>query len=65
MFQELIFLNKQGNRILSGRLKFISNAEKVETIYVGARTSDCFLRIYDKKIEQDRFDGRYRSMSKS
>jgi DNA relaxase NicK len=64
MNQELVFLNKQGSRIPSVRLKFISNAETVETIYVGARTSDCFLRIYNKKIEQDRPDGRYRSMSK-
>lgn len=63
--QEIIFLNKQGNRIPLKRLKFISNAERVETIYVGARTSDCFLRIYDKKVEQDRPDGRYRSLAKS
>ena len=64
MFQELIFLSKQGKWIPSGRLKFISNAEKLGTIYVVAKTSDCFLRTYDKKIEQDWPDGRYRSMSK-
>lgn len=63
--QELMFLNKQGNKIPVKRLKFISNGEKTETIYVGARTSDCFLRIYDKKIEQDRSDGRYRSLARS
>jgi len=38
------------------RVKFISAAEKLETLYLGTRKSADFYRIYNKALEQDMVD---------
>lgn len=58
-----VFLNMIGNRIDRKRYKAIGNMDNVQTLYVGSRKSDAFLRIYDKKVEQLRADGMYRSIA--
>lgn len=62
--QESFFINKQGNRISSNRFKIVGTTDAAQTLYIGSRKSDAFLRIYDKKIEQNRTDGLYRSLAK-
>lgn len=62
--QESFFINKQGNRISSNRFKIVGTTDEAQTLYIGSRKSDAFLRIYDKKIEQNRIDGLYRSLAK-
>lgn len=59
------FLNTQGNKINSNRFKIIGNYDEAQTLYVGSRKSDAFLRIYNKKVEQDRASGLYRNLAKS
>jgi DNA relaxase NicK len=60
-----VFLNMIGNRIDRKRYKAIGDMDNVQTLYVGSRKSDAFLRIYDKKVEQLRADGMYRSIALS
>ena len=57
------FLNKQGNRINSDRFKIVGTTGQAQTLYIGSRKSDAFLRIYDKKVEQNRIDGLYRALA--
>ena len=59
------FLDKQGNKINSKRFKVIGDYSKAPTLYVGSRKSDAFLRIYDKKLEQNRPDGLYRNLARN
>lgn len=63
--EKSFFLNTQGNRINSNRFKIIGNYNEAQTLYVGSRKSDAFLRIYDKKAEQDRASGLYRNLARS
>ena len=63
--EESFFLNTQGNKINSNRFKIIGNYEEAQTLYVGSRKSDAFLRIYNKKIEQDRASGLYRNLARN
>lgn len=56
-------MNKQGNIIGSEHYKIIGSTEEAQTIYVGSRRSEAFLRICNKKIEQARSDGLYRAVS--
>lgn len=58
--KKLVFLNKQGNKVSSNRYKIIGSVDEAQTIYVGSRKSDAFLRIYNKKLEQQRSDALYR-----
>ncbi len=58
-----VFLNMIGNKIDRKRYKNIGNIDNVQTLYVGSRKSDAFLRIYDKKVEQLRADSMYRSIA--
>lgn len=46
-------LNARKQPIKNDSFKFISSYEHNETIYVGSRKSDAFLRVYDKKREQE------------
>lgn len=59
------FLNTIGNRINPDRFKIYGNTREIQTLYVGSRKSDAFLRIYNKKVEQSRPDGLYRSIASS
>jgi DNA relaxase NicK len=63
--EKSFFLNAQGNKINSNRFKIIGNYEEAQTLYVGSRKSDAFLRIYNKKIEQDRASGLYRNLARN
>lgn len=60
-----VFLNAAGSRINSKSYKIIGSTDETQTLYVGSRKSDAFLRIYNKKLEQDRPSGLYRSIAKS
>lgn len=62
--QKSFFMNKQGNKISSNHFKIVGTTAEAQTLYIGSRKSDAFLRIYDKKIEQNRIDGLYRSLAK-
>lgn len=62
--QKSYFLNAQGNKISSNRFKIVGTTNEAQTLYVGSRKSDAFLRIYDKKIEQSRPDGLYRTLAR-
>lgn len=57
------FLNTLGNRIDPKKLKIIGSSQEVQTLYVGSRRSDAFLRIYNKKLEQSRSNGLYRNIA--
>ena len=63
--EKSFFLNMQGNKINSNRFKIIGSYEEAQTLYVGSRRSDAFLRVYDKKVEQDRASGLYRNLARS
>ncbi len=47
--EESFFLNTQGNKINANRFKIIGSYSEAQTLYIGSRKSDAFLRIYDKK----------------
>lgn len=57
------FLNKIDNRISMKYLKIIGKIGEIETLNVGSRSSDGYLRIYNKKIEQSRSNGLYRNIA--
>lgn len=61
--EKSFFLNKQGNKINSNRFRIVGTTDEAQTLYIGSRKSDAFLRIYDKKIEQSRIDGLYRALA--
>jgi len=48
------FTNKRNQVIPKNRISIIGKPNRTETIYVGSRTSDAFLRLYNKKIEQSK-----------
>lgn len=61
--EKTYFLNTLGNRIDAKRYKAIGSAQEVQTLYIGSRRSDAFLRIYNKKFEQMRPNGLYRNIA--
>lgn len=52
MNKEYVFLNARDQKVPLSRLKFIGMDGVIQTITVGSRRSDAFLRIYDKRSEQ-------------
>lgn len=50
-------------RIPADRFRIVGTMESRQTLYVGSRSSDAFLRIYDKKTEQNRPNGTYRGLA--
>lgn len=49
---QYVFLDA-GNRVISlKRMQFIGEGKESQTLYVGSRKSDSYMRIYDKKTEQ-------------
>lgn len=61
--EKSFFLNSLGNKISSERFKIVGSTIDVQTLYVGSRKSDGFLRIYNKKLEQTRPNGIYRNIA--
>lgn len=45
--------------------KFFGQNRKITGFYIGSRSSDCFLRIYDKKIEQNRSHATYMDLART
>lgn len=45
--------------------KFFGQNRKITGFYIGSRSSDCFLRIYDKKIEQNRSHTTYIDLART
>lgn len=45
-------LNSRGHEIKGSSYKIIKTLDSVQTLYIGSRKSDAFLRIYDKRQEQ-------------
>lgn len=60
---EYVFVNPVRQRINFNRVQHIGRSNEVNTIYVGSRYSDSFLRIYNKKIEQIQKKGIYHSLA--
>ncbi|WP_283601959.1 replication initiation factor domain-containing protein [Ligilactobacillus aviarius] len=60
--KEIVVKNKVGI-IKPERIKQIGSPNNVQTIYVGSRNSDCFLRVYDKKTEQLENKGRFKYLA--
>lgn len=61
--QEYLFLNARKQLISANRIKYIGANNRVLTIGVGSRSSDAFLRLYNKKQEQLDNKGLYRSIA--
>lgn len=57
--EQYLFLNARNQKINSQKIKGINSVEGAQTIYVGSRKSDSYLRIYDKKVEQLKKKGIY------
>lgn len=65
IFEDLtanVVVKNSQNRELN-RIKFYGTGHSVTGITVGSRSSDAYLRIYDKKIEQDSVDAPYHSLA--
>lgn len=60
---EITVLNMRKRRIPADRFRIVGTMESRQTLYVGSRSSDAFLRIYDKKTEQNRPNGTYRGLA--
>lgn len=58
-----VFINPVKQRINLKRLQYIGSNNEINTIYVGSRYSDAFLRIYNKKIEQQNKKGIFHSLA--
>lgn len=50
--EQVGILNSRGQLIKDSSYKVVKTLKGVQTIYVGSRKSDAFLRIYDKRREQ-------------
>lgn len=57
--KRVLILDSMGRALSSEHQKFFGANKKITGITCGARSSDNFLRIYDKKIEQDRVNAPY------
>lgn len=62
-FNKYVFLNPVKQKINFKRIQHIGRSTKVNTLYVGSRLSDGFLRIYDKKLEQINNKGVFHSLA--
>lgn len=60
-----LFIDSINRKIPPKRIGHIGVGEQVETIYVGSRKSDNFLRLYDKKKEQMKANGPYHNIAAS
>ena len=58
-----LFIDSVNRKITLKRIGHIGAGEQVETIYVGSRKSDNFLRLYDKKKEQMKARGLYHNVA--
>ncbi|WP_279096418.1 replication initiation factor domain-containing protein [Lactobacillus taiwanensis] len=58
-----VFINPVNQRINFKRIQHIGRSNEVNTIYVGSRYSDSYLRIYDKKLEQMSKKGIFHSLA--
>lgn len=63
LFKKYLFINPVRQKINFKRIQHIGRSNEVNTIYVGSRLSDAFLRIYDKKLEQTNNKGVYHSLA--
>ena len=61
---EILILDGIGRRLKAENQKFYGQNRKMPGFTVGARSSDCYLRIYDKKVEQSREDAAYSDLAK-
>lgn len=57
------FLNAGLQHIPRNRFQTVGSLDEYQTLYVGSRRSDGFLRIYDKKVEQSRANAVYVSLA--
>lgn len=62
---QIQFLDSIGRKLFKDHQKFFGVNKKITGITCGARSSDNFLRIYDKKIEQNRSNAPYSDLAKS
>lgn len=60
-----VFINPRNQKINSNRIQHIGTSDVVNTIYVGSRFSDSYLRIYDKKTEQLSKQGMFHTLANS
>lgn len=58
-----VFINPVKQRIGFERIQYIGKSNEVNTIYVGSRYSDAYLRIYNKKLEQMTKKGIFHSLA--
>lgn len=63
--RKVLVLDPLGREKKFTHQKFFGQNRKVTGFYIGSRSSDCFLRIYDKKIEQDRERATYVDLSRT
>ncbi len=61
--KKTMLVNKLNAKIKEDRIEYIGSNNEVETIYIGSRRSDAFLRIYNKKKEQSDKNGPYRELA--
>lgn len=61
--EKWLFIDSVNRKIPLKRIGHIGAGEQVETIYVGSRKSDNFLRLYDKKKEQMKANGPYHNIA--
>lgn len=57
------FINPVKQKINFEHIQHVGRSNEVNTIYVGSRYSDAFLRIYNKKLEQMSNKGVYHSLA--
>ena len=60
---EYVFINPIKQRINFNRIQYIGRSDEINTIYVGSRYSDAYLRIYNKKLEQMNKKGIFHSLA--
>lgn len=63
--KKYFFQNRAKRKIKLDRIKAISGNGIVQTIYVGSRPSDAFLRIYDKRNEQIKRKGPFLALAEN
>lgn len=62
---EVLVLDRLSRRLKTKYQKFYGIDRKITGFTIGARSSDCFLRVYDKKIEQSNENSAYLDLAKS
>lgn len=61
---EILILDSMSRQLKAENQKFYGQNRKMTGFTVGSRSSDCYLRIYDKKVEQSRDDAAYSDLAK-